>query len=291
MSHPSSLSGAFGRPFAEQVAFFRQKLGNRVPTQSWDDLKGDAHDTGFMMAGAAEADLLTDMVAAVLKAIAEGRGIESFSKDFRAIVAQHGWTGWKGEGSVAGVAWRVKTILRTNAYMSYSAGRYAQLIEGNWPFWVYRHGGSTEPRHEHLSWDGLVLPPDHPFWKTHYPPSDWGCSCYVLGARSERGARRLGGNPEKQLPANWQQINPKTGEQLGIGKGWGYAPGASVAQAVNAAARKIDGWGRDITDSFLDNLSDADRDAVLSAYRALPTTLNDIRRAGLPDRPPSTPAA
>ena len=37
-----------------------------------------------------------DLKAGVDKAIAEGRGIEAFRKDFRAIVQKHGWTGWTG---------------------------------------------------------------------------------------------------------------------------------------------------------------------------------------------------
>ena len=278
MSHPSSLSGAFRRPFPEQVAFFRQKLGNRVPTQRWDDLMAQAHDTAFMVAGAAEADLLTDLAAAVDKAIAEGMGIEAFRKDFRSIVTRNGWTGWTGEGSVGGEAWRVKTILRTNAYTSYSAGRYAQLIDGNFPFWVYRHGGSLEPRPDHLSWDGFYAPPSHPFWVKHYPPSDWGCSCYALGARSARAAVRLGGDPNKRLPANWQMINPKTGQPNGIGKGWGYAPGASVASAVNAAAAKIGSWDYRVAKAFMESLPVADQDALSSAYRSLPSTADDARR-------------
>lgn len=238
--HPSAISGAFGQPFPEQVAFFRQKLGNLVPTQFWDDMLREEHDRGFMVAGAMKADLLADLAAAVDKAIAEGRGIEEFRKDFRAIVAKHGWTGWTGEGSTGGEAWRVKTILRTNAYTSYSAGRFAQLTAGKFAFWVYRHGGSLEPRPTHLSWNGVALRPDHPFWPTHYPPSDWGCSCYVVGADTAAGVRRLRGDPDKKLPANWQSINPKTGEPVGIGKGWGYAPGASVAKTVTALAAKLE---------------------------------------------------
>ena len=100
--HPSSLSGVFGQAFPEQVAYFRQKLGNLVPTQFWDDMLAADHDTGFMVAGAMKADLLTDLAAAVDKAITEGRGIEDFRRDFKAIVAKHGWTGWTGEGSVKG---------------------------------------------------------------------------------------------------------------------------------------------------------------------------------------------
>lgn len=278
MSHPSAATGVFGQPFAQQVAFFRNKLGNLVPTRRWDDMLGEAHDTGFMVAGATKADLLSDLAAAVDKAIAEGLGLEEFRRDFRSIVARNGWTGWTGEGSVAGEAWRVKTILRTNAYTSYSAGRHAQLLDGNFAFWVYRHGDSREPRPEHLSWNGIALVPGHEFWKKHYPPSDWGCSCYVLGARSAAGVRRLGGDPDKQLPANWNRVDPRTGEPAGIGKGWGYAPGASVAPIVQALASKIGSWDYRVAKAFMAEVPAAQRDALAQSYRALPSTADDTRR-------------
>lgn len=249
-THPSAISGVFGSPFPEQVAFFRQKLGNLVPTERWDDLLAAEHDRAFMVAGATKAELLSDLAAAVDKAIAEGRGIEDFRKDFREIVARNGWTGWTGEGSIKGEAWRVNTIYRTNTYTSYAAGRFAQLKEGNFKYWVYRHGGSMEPRPQHLSWDGVALPPDHPFWATHYPPSDWGCSCYVVGTNTAAGVRRLGGYPGKALPANWQTIDPRTGAPVGIGKGWDYAPGASVASTVTALARRISSWSATLGAEF-----------------------------------------
>lgn len=267
--HPSSLSGAFGQSFPEQLAFFRRKLGNRVPTRRWTDLQGEAHDTAFMVAGAAEADLLTDLAKAVDKAISEGRGIEDFRRDFRNIVTKNGWTGWTGEGSVKGEAWRVGVIYRTNAYTSYAAGRMAQLKAGNFPFWVYRHGGSQEPRPQHLDWNGLVLPPDHEFWQARYPPSDWGCSCYVVGARSAAGARRLGGDPDKRLDEGWNAIDPRTGAPVGIGKGWAYAPGASVADPVNAIAAKLSRWDPAVAKAFMDSLGDAPPDVLAQAYRAL----------------------
>jgi len=278
MSHPSSLSGAFRKPFPQQIAFFRNKLKNLVPTQRWDDLTGEAHDTAFMVAGAAKADLLTDLAAATDKAIAEGRGIEEFRRDFRDIVKRNGWTGWTGEGSVKGEAWRVKTILRTNAYTSYSAGRHAQLLDGDFAFWVYRHGDAREPRLVHLSFNGLALPPGHPFWGKYYPPSDWGCSCYVVGARTAAGVRRLGGDPGKALPANWAAPDPRTGEPKGIGKGWGYAPGASVAPVVQALAGKIGSWDYRIAKAFMEGVPEAQRDALAQAYRSLPSTADDARR-------------
>lgn len=278
MSHPSAVSGIFGKPFPEQIAFFRNKLGNRVPTRRWDDLQAADHDTAFMVAGAMQADLLTDLATAVDKFISEGRGIDSFRKNFKAIVAKHGWTGWTGEGSVVGEAWRVKTIARTNAYTSYSAGRYAQLVQGEFAFWVYRHGGSVEPRIVHLSWNGIALEPGHVFWVTHYPPSEWGCSCFAVGARSAAGVRRVGGDPDKKLPANWNKVDPKTGAPIGIGRGWNYAPGASVAQTVNALAGKVRNWDYGVAKAFMSSLPAAQADALSQAYRALPSTADDARR-------------
>lgn len=265
------------RPFTEQVAFFRRKLGKLVPTERWDDMLGAAHDDGFMVAGAVKAELLTDLAAAVDKAIAEGSGIEAFRKDFRAIVRRNGWTGWTGEGSVKGEAWRVGVILRTNSYTSYAAGRRAQLVAGDFAFWVYRHGGSIEPRPAHLSWDGTALPPGDPFWVRHYPPSDWGCSCYVVGASSERAAKRLGATTFTR-PTDWNRIDPKTGAPVGIGRGWDYAPGGTVSGLVGAMAQKVGSWDYQIAKAFMAELPAARADALADAYRALPSTADDARR-------------
>lgn len=34
-------------------------------------------------------------------------------------------------------------------------------------------------RFQHRKWHGIILPIDHPFWRSHYPPNDWGCRCNV----------------------------------------------------------------------------------------------------------------
>jgi len=230
----------FRSPFAEQLAAFRLRLGNLVPTSRWDDLWQEQHDSAFMVAGALKADLLADLAGAVDKAIAEGTGLEAFRKDFRTIVEKHGWHGWTGEGTAKGEAWRTKVIYRTNLRTSYMAGRYAQLTEGGFLYWIYRHGGSLEPRVVHLGWDGLILPLGHSFWLWFFPPNDWGCSCRVFGARTLAGAIRKGGKPGLKLKPGWDKIDPKTGAPSGIGKGWAYAPGASVAETVQQLAPKLD---------------------------------------------------
>ena len=229
----------FRRPFAEQVAAFRLRLDDLRPTATWTDLWQAEHDRAFMVAGAMKADLLADLAGAVERAIEEGSGIESFRRDFRAIVEARGWHGWTGEGSKRGEAWRTRVIYKTNMATTYAAGRWAQLMRAGYPLLVYRHGGSLDPRVQHLSWDGLILPVDHPFWATHAPPNGWGCSCFVTGARSERDAVRKGGKPGRRLPDGWAARNPKTGAPDGIDRGWAYAPGASVAETIAQVAGKL----------------------------------------------------
>jgi len=234
------FAATFRKPFPEQIAAFRARLGNLVPTRRWDDIIGAEHDHAFMVAGAWKADLLSDLAQSVDKAISEGTSLEEFRRDFRQIVTDRGWHGWTGEGTKKGEAWRTRIIYKTNASVSYAAGRLAQLVDGNFKYWVYRHGGSLEPRLQHLSWDGLTLKPDHPFWVTNGPPNGWGCSCYVIGARSLAGAQRVGGDPNKVLQPGWDKINPRTGAPKGIDKGWDHAPGASAINTILALRDKLD---------------------------------------------------
>ena len=233
------IRATFRQPFKEQVAAFRLRLGNLVPTSRWDDISKAQHDRAFMVAGAVKADLLADLGAAVDKAISQGAGLEEFRRDFRQIVERNGWHGWTGEGTAKGEAWRTKVIYKTNMLTTMAAGRHAQLIDGNSKFWVYEHSGAAHPRLDHLSWNGLILPSDHPFWATHYPPNGWGCGCRVRGARTLAGAIRVGGDPSKVLPDDWQAIDPRTGVPNGIGKGWDYAPGATVSHIVTALKPKV----------------------------------------------------
>jgi hypothetical protein len=274
----SVVSGALKRPFKEQVAFFRSKLGNLVPTARWDDMQRGDHDAGFMVAGAAKADLLADLAAAVDRTITEGKSLDAFRKDFRAIVERNGWHGWTGEGTKKGEAWRTRVIYQTNALSSYNAGRYAQLREGGFDLWIYRHNDSVlRPRPQHLAWNGLTLPPAHEFWRTHSPQNAFGCKCFVVGARSARGARRLGGDPDKPLPDDWNAIDPKTGAPVGIGKGWDYQPGATVSDTVRAMAQKTQQWEYTLAKAYMQGVPESVRDDLVRSYRALPSVANDTR--------------
>lgn len=217
-------------PFREQVTFFRNKVN--VPTATWRDVWRDQHDKAFMVAGAAKADLLADFNQAIDRAIAEGTTIEQFRKDFDRIVEQYGWSYNGGRG------WRTRVIYETNLRTSYQAGRYAQLTNpkllASRPYLRYKHSDSVQhPRPLHVSWDGLILRHDDPWWRTHYPPNGWGCKCKVF-AESERTMRRRGKLQPDQAPGD----TFAKGRPDGIDEGWDYAPGASVAEQTRLQIKK-----------------------------------------------------
>lgn len=224
----------FGTPFEAQIEYLRQKLA--LPTEKWDDIKGRSNDRAFIVAGAAKADLLTDLHSAVVKSATDGAGLQAFRKDFKGIVAKHGWTGWTGEGTKEGEAWRTRIIYQTNMANSYAAGRYVQMSDPDvlklHPYWRYIHSdGVLNPRENHLAWHGLTLLASHPFWQTHFAPNGFGCQCRITSVTRKEGeasARAGLGDP----PAGWDKIDPAAGEQVGIGKGFGYAPGASARRPM-----------------------------------------------------------
>lgn len=240
------ITAVFKQPFAEQIAFFRNKLGNLIPTESWLDVQKSAHDTGFMVAGAAKAELLADLAAAVDQAISQGTGIEAFRANFDQIVAKHGWS-YRGEYN-----WRTRVIYRTNMATSYAAGRLVQLKSGNFSHWMYRHSDSVaRPRPLHVSWNGLTLPVDDPWWQTHYPPNGWGCQCYVVGA-TKATAERMGG---RVGPAPNDGFTPD-GTPNGIDKGWDYMPGATTVDQVRRSLfEKLPDFPRPLADALRKDLS------------------------------------
>jgi hypothetical protein len=152
----------------------------------------------------------------------QGGSLETFRKNFSEIVKKHGWHGWTGEGTAKGEAWRTKVIWQTNIRASYAAGRYAQLTSPEardaLPYWKYVHSNLVKtPRQDHLAWDGLTLPNDHPFWDKAFPPNGFGCRCYVVGVIEPDAKART---------------SPPEGWEKQIGEGWDYTPGKSVADEV-----------------------------------------------------------
>lgn len=232
---------AFNLPFDEAIRFLRQKIS--LPSKTWRDIEGRAHDRSFVVAGAIKDGLIEDLRAAVDDAIAKGETLDTFATRFEQIVAKHGWTGWTGEGSPGGRAWRARVIYETNLKTAYAAGRYAQMTDPDLlkvrPYWMYKHADTRtplRPRPEHEGWDGLVLRWDDPWWQTHYPPNGWNCSCGVRPV-SRREMKAEGLEPDESPTVTTRPVrDPKTGGIVqvpnGIDFGWDHAPGRDWSRGL-----------------------------------------------------------
>ncbi len=79
---------------------------------------------------------------------------------------------------------RLNLVLRQNVDMAHAVGQRRVSedpgVVARWP--NYRYVANTD---RHGRFDGLVLPKADPFWRTHYPPWDFGCKCMVLDEEGE----------------------------------------------------------------------------------------------------------
>lgn len=242
-------SGDFNHPFVEAVDYLRRKVA--VPTTTWRDIEGRSHDRSFVVAGAKKRDLLEDIRAEMVQAVSGKLTLAEWSRDFEAIVARHGWTGWTGEGTARGHAWRTRLIYDTNLRTAYAAGRYRQMTDPDvvkiYKWWRYRHHWTRvplreRPEHAHV-FNGTLLPWDHVWWKTHYPPNGWNCSCGVepLSDRDLRG-QGLTASPDPVSNTRLMR-DPKTGDMVkvpvGIDLGWDHAPGRDWSLGIVPRALQV----------------------------------------------------
>jgi hypothetical protein len=214
--------------FRPQIEFLSQK---RVrPTRVWTDALYGDHDRAFVVAGVTDTAMLEEFQAAIIEG-AKTYDYKAFAAEFDRLVEKYGWS-YNG-----GREWRIRTIFETNIRTSHMAGRLRQMRDPGvvklLPYWEYVHAETRvplSPREAHLSWNGLILDWDDPWWDTHFPPNDWACSCGVR-TRSRRDLERLGKpGPDKAPPLNRKPYTHRASGQTvmlpeGIGYGWDYMPG------------------------------------------------------------------
>ncbi|HAR61736.1 MAG TPA: hypothetical protein DCS18_16305 [Alcanivorax sp.] len=232
----------------EALEYFRAKA--LQPGFDFRDVWRDEHDLNFTVTKAMRFDILSDIRDAVLEAKEEGQTFAEFQKRLTPVLQDKGWWG-KGEAydpqrgerveAQLGSPRRLRTIYRTNMRTARAAGQWdrVQRTKRTHPYLLYQLGPSREHREQHRGWLGILLPADHPFWQTHYPPNGWGCKCWVRQV-SRREAERLiaSGRVTTEAPQirtrAW--VNQRTGEEqqipTGIDPGWDYHPGARRRQAI-----------------------------------------------------------
>lgn len=157
------------------------------PEFSYQDVWLEEHNHAFTVAKCMEMDLLRDVQDSLVSALRDGVPYKQWAADITKTMQDAGWWGKKevtdpktGEvkKSQLGSARRIKTIFDVNVGQAYQKGVWDRGYQSKLhPYVIYRVGPSKEHREDHLSWDGLVLSKDDPFWDTHWPRNGWGCKC------------------------------------------------------------------------------------------------------------------
>lgn len=239
----------------EVLSYFRDR--ELAPRFSWLDVWAEEHAHAFTVAGVTEARVLAEFRAGIDKAIAGGKGFEAFREEMRQRLTPLGWWGPRTVADPEGRdpdkrvdftrPRRLEVTFWSNVRSARAAGQWdrIQRTKQALPFLLYVRTTSGDPRPEHLGWAGIILPVDHPWWETHFPPNGWMCKCAVRqisAAQAERysglgtapapqgidGTITYRDTPPDDGPPR-RYVNRRTGSRTdvpaGIDPGWQTNPG------------------------------------------------------------------
>lgn len=171
-----------GVPPEEAIRFFAAK--GRRATFDWPEMLHEEHAADFTVAKMGELDLLDATHRAVRDALAKGRTFEQFRQELEPTLRAAGWWGRQertdpltGERRMVqlGSTRRLQIIYDTNLRTAYAAGQWERIerVKAARPWLRYVAVLDARTRPLHRAWHGTILPVDHPWWRTHYPPPQW----------------------------------------------------------------------------------------------------------------------
>lgn len=247
-------------PPEDAIAFLDAK-GYRTSVR-YTDTWQDEHASAFTVAKVAKIDLLREIHVSLIDAMASGQTFEAWQADLRPRLRDAGWLGRVVNPELTGTdepvmvgPRRLRVIYDTNLRMARATALWGRIWASRetLPFLRYSAVMDSRTRPQHRAWHDIVLPVEHPFWQTHFPPNGWNCRCTVVQLNERTLARRgLSITSQAQLDARgfgappvpfWRKGSdgqPGQMEQVprGIDPGFAYNPGTARARLVldNAAA-------------------------------------------------------
>lgn len=244
-------------PFDEAIEALRRRGTNLFPSDHWATVWQEQHHSGFTVARSAGFDILKDIHGALVSARENGTTFADFKRDLIPTLQKKGWWGRTtvidpetGEERTVqlGSVRRLEIIFDVNMRVSYAQGRWEQQqdLKDAFPYLRYEGILDSKIRPQHRRWHGTILPADHPWWRTHYPPNGWKCRCDAVAVSDDdlqRYGWKVSDDPEDEGTVTW--VNPATGEvvdvPVGIDPGWAYNPGDTdrAAQLAKFAMDKL----------------------------------------------------
>ena len=153
----------------------------------------------FTVAGIEQTDVLRRL-RDIVSTLPEGSSWDEAKKELADKISPFIGSGDAKADAKAAKA-RADFMLRTHGFQAYAVSRHQQQmsVAKDFPYWKYETVGDSRVRPGHAALDGKVLRADDPWWKTHYPPWDWGCRCIVV-ALDEEDAEEIGVSEHYEMP-------------------------------------------------------------------------------------------
>jgi len=162
--------------------------------ENFGNLPDQLKQRAFAVAGIERLDAVRRIRDLVAK-LPEGASWDEAKREIAAEMSPY--TG----GDMKAARARAEFTLRMQGFQAYAVARHQQQMAGakSHPYWKYETVGDSRVRAGHAKLDGKVLRADDPWWKTHYPPWDWGCRCIVI-ALDEEDAKEIGISEHSDMP-------------------------------------------------------------------------------------------
>jgi hypothetical protein len=202
-------------PATDNPLRFEQALAalrDRVPMTSdvFDQLDESEREFAFSVANVEQADVIASVFDAIEGAVENGTDFDTF-KDAVGSQLEDSWGGEQPG--------RVETVFRANVMSAYNGGRFREMtapaVADARPYW--RFDVIEDSRLDDCPickpCTDVVLPADHPWWRTHYPILHPNCRC-IATALTEEEARAEGitrSPPSPPVPAGFGKAPSVTG--------------------------------------------------------------------------------
>lgn len=211
------MSDLIGVAFVEALEYLRDRL--QLTDADWLDILNASTDRADQIVESTASGMRKDMLGAIAAIFEAGGTARDFRDQYDAITRRHGW---KTDDHKAG--WHSDLIWRMEVFGARAAGRWQQAMDLHKAApqmgYCFRYVTADDHRvrPNHAKWHGVILPVDHPFWITHFPPNGFNCRCLpqiVSKVTLARYKWRITPDDDKRL-----LVPPDPGFDNNVGMAW-----------------------------------------------------------------------
>lgn len=176
-------------PPSDTVEFFRAK-GSYPVSRRWWEVWQEEHTRAFTVAGITDRLVLQQVRASLDEVLANGGTFAMWKEQVLPGLIDARDRGVAPPNIISDA--RLRIIYGTNLRMARAAGQWKRIqqLKGVAPYLMYSAVMDERTRPLHRQWHKTVLPVDHPWWNTHFPPCGWNCRCKAVQLTEDEVKRR-----------------------------------------------------------------------------------------------------